>query len=900
MIKLEININKTKLSGDAELLGELFHHLSFKHPNAFFIQKTLKRQWDGMVNPLTPSGTLDTGLLDGAIEFLVDAGETEFLVKDHRVLPQFKEETETTIGGMTLRDYQVEAIESVKFNKPGGVLYNPRGILQLSMNAGKCSCRGTLVPIENKGLVKIEEVLENDQVLTEFGYNKVTATELTGYIKTIYIETRRGYRLEGGYDNHKIKQEGLRGLEWSLLRDIEENTYIPISIGARVHGSLQTHQGVVITPDVSYTLGALTGDGSVSEDGIFSITSELKNIIILEHIKDVMESLFQSLHSYSTGLKINLKSDGNYNLQVGRQSSKKWIASIPELQGGSHNKRIPNFIFKSPISVQLAYLAGYWDTDGSIDSSRNKASITSVSLSLMQDTQDLLLNLGIFSKRGIRKTKWQKRVSTTNRLTLSGESLEALKELPLKTFKKAVLNNKVIIHKHPIQGRYIKEDPMKFPFENLIEELFLKAKKLGIHKIQHMNSKANRCRGYSRFKVTELLTLWKVLEETPLYQQIAYLNTFVYDIVAIKRISYNTTYDLEVANSHSYISNGLISHNSLIAMGLHVNIIGAKTLILLNSAVLYDQFVQDLSEVFPDTYGYMRGKKVQWGDIMVCMIPSLKNRLDEYSHKLLEYNFMVVDECDLAANKTADIIYKKLYHIGVRIGMTGTAFIRDLVKDRMRNLGMRKYFGEALMEVSMKDLEDQGISTPVMISIYKGNTKNIDGPSFIEEFKQNITANYERNNKLLRILSRQVRLGHVPILIVNRYVEQCELVYDLVSERFPNLEIGIIHTNTPPKEKAKVIKDFKRGTVDILVANLLIKRGMNFPLIRLVVNNSGGEHPSTPLQIIGRGVRKHESKKVVHYIDFWDLGKYLKRHSKRRLLAYKKQKLTIIKGADLK
>jgi len=476
MINVEINTNKTKLTGDTTRLRELFEHLQFRHPNAFFIQKKLKRKWDGMVTPLTPAGTLDTGLLDKAIQFLVDKGETQFNIKDHRNIPNFKEEFIDVIKDKTLRGYQAESIRLLRDNKAGGFIPNPRGIFQLSMNAGK----------------------------------------------------------------------------------------------------------------------------------------------------------------------------------------------------------------------------------------------------------------------------------------------------------------------------------------------------------------------------------------------------------------------------------------TLIAMALYENIVDARVLILVSSSVLYKQMKEDLAEVYPKEYGFMQGKSIQWGDIMVCMIPTLKNRLVEYRRELKEYNVLLVDECDLAANKTAEAIYKNLWHIPIRVGLTGTAYIRELKKDAIRNLEMRKLFGDALIEVTMKDLEDMGVSTPVEISIYEGNKKTGASTNFIEEFHENITYNKRRTKKLIRLIKKEIRTGYLPILLVNRFVDQCELVHEEVTKAFPNLNIGIIHTNTSIHDKNKVIRDFKSGEVQILVANRLIKRGMNFPLIQCVINNAAGEHPSTPLQIMGRGSRTSSTKDKFHFIDFFDQGRYLRKQSRGRIIQYKRQKLKIVRGSKLK
>jgi len=396
--------------------------------------------------------------------------------------------------------------------------------------------------------------------------------------------------------------------------------------------------------------------------------------------------------------------------------------------------------------------------------------------------------------------------------------------------------------------------------------------------------------GETDFRVKDLRPLPKFTEE--MVTHVAGFELRPYQVASIQAIKENSSSGV-VANPRGILQLSMNAGKTLLAMALYENIVDAKVLILLSSSVLYKQFKDDLAKAYPDDYGFMQGKAIKWGSIMVCMIHTLKNRLIEYNRELRDYNVLLVDECELGASKTAETIYNKLWHIGVRIGLTGTAFIRNLAKDRIRNLEMRKLFGEALFEVTMKDLEDMGVSTPVEVILYEGNKGNYQGTSFLEEFNHNITENKSRTRKLIRLVKKEKRQGYMPMLIVNRFVKQCENIFEEVSKALPHTSVGIIHTNTSSKEKAQVIKDFRSGRVEILVANLLIKRGMNFPLIQCIINNSGGEHPSTPLQVLGRGTRAHETKTIFHFIDFMDKGRYLTRHSKGRVIAYKRQSIKI-------
>jgi superfamily II DNA or RNA helicase len=74
---------------------------------------------------------------------------------------------------------------------------------------------------------------------------------------------------------------------------------------------------------------------------------------------------------------------------------------------------------------------------------------------------------------------------------------------------------------------------------------------------------------------------------------------------------------------------------------------------------------------------------------------------------------------------------------------------------------------------------------------------------------------------------------------------------------------------------------------------MIIKRGINLPLIRMLINAAGGDSETNVLQILGRALRKHATKDSVKVVDFYDEGAYLMRHSKHRVKFYKDQKFKV-------
>jgi len=901
MVRFTINNNTTKLTGDTEALRSLYNHLKFKHPNAYHMKKRIGYNWDGYVYPLTKTGVLKTGMVQTALDYLVEELEIEdYEIVDHRKHLEVGN-IPTEIGPMAMSGkyaYQKRVIETVIYNS---FLDQPhsRGIVLASMNAGKCSCEGTLLSIRGRGLVPIELVTPLDDALTEYGFKEVLAQEYTGYIRTIKLQTHHGYKFEGGYDNHRLKVFSGEW-RWGYLKDFKVGDLIPLRIGANVQGGFKKIQGVWVEESIAYFLGAIHGDGSLTRVGNkahLSITANITGIHILEKMEKVIDTYFprikEGTEPYNIGPK-NYEPD-NYTLRCGRTTFSTFILNFPELFGGAFNKRIPRIIFESPLGIQQAYLRGYFDTDGSVDSTRSKVSLTSVSDKGTQDTLQLLLNLGVVCRYDLKKTSWQGgKKSTTNRIQISGYNLVTFKhqvgfEVPYKAKRLAEIEP---IRTNRRGKNYTHKDWDSFPFRVMLAELLQLATDTGLEVKGHGWGRLLRMgNSLSRYIVREQLGEWSILEGDPLYGRVKELNSYHWDTVESLQESEANTWDIEVKDTHSYISNGLISHNTPIMFGIHMSIKNAKTIILLNNSVLYKQMKKDLIEIFPDTHGYMQGKSIKWGDVMVVMVQTLNNRLKEYSSRLAEYNVLLTDECDLAANKTFETVYKALQHISFRMGFTGTAFLRFLKKDAIRNTKMLEIFGSLVYTISMKELEDRDVSTPIIVKLIPGNKRMFEGLTFKEEWDECITYNKKRHKQILKRVLFNVHSHRRYIMIFCKFIAQVEETHRYLAKHAEGrFTVDYAHHKS---DHGPVIEAFEVGTLNVLVCSLFLKRGLNLPLINTIINAAGGDFYSAPLQIAGRGVRKHASKQVVYLEDMQDKGVYLSKHSRQRIKYYQQQKLKL-------
>lgn len=330
---------------------------------------------------------------------------------------------------------------------------------------------------------------------------------------------------------------------------------------------------------------------------------------------------------------------------------------------------------------------------------------------------------------------------------------------------------------------------------------------------------------------------------------------------------------------------------SLIAAGIYVSFSQKRRgLFLVNSKTLFIQAVSDLQKLMgKDEIGWVSSEKgVVWKRINVCMVQTLGSRMKkdpQLRNELAKQDIVIMDEADeVIGRKDAREVLALCYNAPIRIALTGSALMS---KDKNKNQDQLKFFGPVIHRTTNKQLVEAGISSKPNIAFYMGNqTVKIKG-DWTAEYEKGVVKNRKRNKKIWRLANKATEKGQVLILF-KLHEHAARLMKICPQEMLDKFKIAVIHGKTPNVEG--IIQKYNKGKVDILVASMIIRRGKNIPMIRTLVNAAGGDSEANVLQIFGRGLRKKEGEKEeIDFIEFFDIGAYLQRHSKHRLTYYKKQ-----------
>jgi NitT/TauT family transport system ATP-binding protein len=170
-----------------------------------------------------------------------------------------------------------------------------------------------------------------------------------------------------------------------------------------------------LTTDLAYYLGLLSGDGTITNKniGITTCDKEIKEFVINFH-KTVLNVDSSTFNKNGTCAQTIMPLETHH--------FKKWLEIIGFHFGDATTKTVPDVILNAPWEYQLYYTKGLFDTDGSIDIKNNRAEISLNSKDLINFIKMVLSCCGISYKCKKRNKSFRlwthKHININNLFTL--------------------------------------------------------------------------------------------------------------------------------------------------------------------------------------------------------------------------------------------------------------------------------------------------------------------------------------------------------------------------------------------------------------------------------------------------------------------------------------------------
>lgn len=294
------------------------------------------------------------------------------------------------INGKKLNREEILAI----FGVPPSIV----GIFEFS---NYCLTGDALITLENGSTKPIIDIEPGDVVLS-MGENSIVPAKVINCweagVKDIYeIKTssrtlkcspeHKFYRLSPGTNPAYPRKK-----EWIDAKDLSVGQYVAVVNGIPEFEGLELlPNGDVATEGGLHQLGLYLGDGCHSENGVVIAipdTDEDKN----SYIEEARQFWKTSRHfGHGRGNTVFVGRN-KYTFSISSGLAAQWINDFG-LDGDSHTKRIPNWIFDLTIPLKKAFLKGIFDSDGSYDKF-GRVQIGLCNLELLNDIRDLCISVG--------------------------------------------------------------------------------------------------------------------------------------------------------------------------------------------------------------------------------------------------------------------------------------------------------------------------------------------------------------------------------------------------------------------------------------------------------------------------------------------------------------------------
>lgn len=327
--------------------------------------------------------------------------------------------------------------------------------------------------------------------------------------------------------------------------------------------------------------------------------------------------------------------------------------------------------------------------------------------------------------------------------------------------------------------------------------------------------------------------------------------------------------------------------------GLYLNLKSKeRMLVVIHKKTVFAQLVAFFESVFGEV-GQINDKEYSIRPVTVAMIQTLFRRINNINIRkdLAQFTILVIDESHLSGS---DMYAKTLVYCNapIRMGASGTSMDSNDTASKMITVGL---LGPKLKSITKKILMDKGISVPVKVHMHLCNTI-LHYP--VLDYNDCIKTLIHQSTERVFIMSQIIkdRLGIGTILIPVDKIEHGEFLYNYLNE----LGIPVDLTHSKDKEIMSKLGLFKAGQIKVLIATSVIREGINMPLIQTIIYAAGGEPKIWVKQWMGRGERKSESKTEFEFHDFYDIGRFVNAHSRKRLKIYQSEQLEIITHYDSK
>ena len=432
--------------------------------------------------------------------------------------------------------------------------------------SGKC-VKGDSLIYTDKGLIEIQDIPKHYKVnnteceANVISYNKKGERQIKktshwynmGESETIEVTTKSGYSIEGTPEHPLLTLNKDGNLEYKKLKDFNGNELVALSKNNQIWSNEDK-----ISEGKAYLLGLLVADGYLNKDSTIMLSNSDPRII-----KEFYKLMEKEFGVKSDKIKSRKRKDSNsishniYDTKLRKEFKRLGLQRVL-----SNKKEIPKVVLQSSKDVVKSFLQGYLDVKSYIGS--NYFEVTTASKKLANQLQTVFLNFGIRTSKSIKYVKGYEQ--EYYRIFISGIALRKFNEeigykintkYKKRTQRICKVEANTNVEIYPYQGNKLKDIRTKYltGTDNWdgrnqaivgvggIKDYFYGRRNPSANKLQQITSYVK--------KDDDNVIFLNNISENLLFEKVDKLQK-----------SKSIVYDFTVPDTHSFVANGIVNHNT--------------------------------------------------------------------------------------------------------------------------------------------------------------------------------------------------------------------------------------------------------------------------------------------------------------------------------------------------
>lgn len=562
------------------------------------------------------------------------------------------------------------------------------------------------------------------------------------------IETSIGNKLGGSMVHPVVTIDNSGEIKFKRFNELIEGDYVGIQYNQNYFSnkrcelpfifdkhkndsnSIKYKIPIEMNEDLAYYIGLLTGDGCLT----------INNRVIFSSADKQLVRSFYLLSEKLFGINVKIASD-KYSYYYESVYIYQFLKNACKVSMDyARNKTIPSTILESTGTCIKAFIQGLMDTDGYYEHNRKAIGITLCSKKLIEDLQVVLFNFGVINSIRYRKVKYNDEFKDAYTLSITGRFVDIyFNNINFRLRRKAD-------KQHNRLGVISNQNRDIIPNIASKLKIFCNDYTFDNEFYQKYGSYIKGLRRPSRIKLNSFLkdVISYVGDEVKNNNLYTYFNSFIEQDIfwaSITNIEEKELelYDFTVPGSHTFISNGFISHNTLASKVLADELIKTRK----------NRVVIDCSEYSSDhEYAKLIGAPAGYigyenGGILTNAIAEnpfsviVFDEIEKASTKIYDLMLQILDEGRLTDGKGKSVSFKDTIiimtsNVGVAeidqvektIGFGDVAVLTETKKSNALDNALKERFKPEFLNridaiIHFRDLKKDDYMKIIDIELYK-------------------------------------------------------------------------------------------------------------------------------------------------------------------------------------